>query len=126
MSSPTGAHSPRHRIMPHRHLPADSGAAVAGISLVLPDDGKSVNAARIDVPAADASATELLHDLRQPLTCLKMNLQAALRLLRHPDPHVEAAVEAIEDCLGAQHDVASLLAFIFGRDEMQGRADHEQ
>ena len=126
MSSPTGAHSPRHRIMPHRHLPADSGAAVAGVSLVVPDDEASVSAARINVPVADSSATELLHDLRQPLTCLKMNLQAALRLLRSPDPHVDAAVEAIEDCLGAQRDVASLLAFIFGRDEMRGRADHEQ
>lgn len=53
---------------------------------------------------------ELSHDLRQPLTSLKMNLQCAVRLLQLPNPRVSVALEALTDCLGTESDITELLA----------------
>jgi len=53
---------------------------------------------------------ELTHDLRQPLTSLKMNLQCAVRLLQLPNPRVSVALEALADCLGMESDITELLA----------------
>ena len=53
---------------------------------------------------------ELSHDLRQPLTSLKMNLQCAVRLLQLPNPRVSVALEALTDCLSTESDITELLA----------------
>lgn len=55
-------------------------------------------------------AARLRHDLRQPLTTIRMNLQAAIRLLQRPEPLVPAALDAILDCLDAEREAAGLLA----------------
>lgn len=52
---------------------------------------------------------ELSHDLRQPLTSLKMNLQCAVRLLQLPNPRVSVALEALTDCLSTESDITELL-----------------
>ena len=62
--------------------------------------------------ASDRTLAELRHDLRQPLTTLKMNLQAILHLLRRPRPRVGAALDAVVDCLAAEQDLVMLLATI--------------
>src|SRR5689334_7802757 len=65
--------------------------------------------------AGSATAIEtakLAHGLRQPLTTIKMNLQAAIRLLQAPQPRVAAALDAISDCLTAEAHVVSMLAAI--------------
>lgn len=54
-------------------------------------------------------AFELSHDLRQPLTSLNMNLQTAFRLLQQPNPKIDAALEALTDCLGTERDVTRIL-----------------
>lgn len=53
---------------------------------------------------------ELSHDLRQPLTSLKMNLQCAVRLLQLPSPRIAVALEALTDCLGMESDITELIA----------------
>ena len=52
---------------------------------------------------------DLSHDLRQPLTMLTMNLQSAIRLLQLPAPRLEAAIEALTDCLGSEQTIVQLL-----------------
>lgn len=52
---------------------------------------------------------ELSHDLRQPLTSMRMNLQSAVRLLESSTPSVAAALEAITDCLTVEEDVIRML-----------------
>ena len=50
----------------------------------------------------------LAHDVRQPLTSIRMNIQTALRLLRDKRPNLETAISALEDALvseGAAADV---------------------
>ena len=64
-------------------------------------------------PSNDAPlelVSELSHDLRQPLTSLKMNLQCAVRLLQLPNPRVSVALEALTDCLSIESDITELLA----------------
>src|SRR5688500_11711463 len=61
---------------------------------------------------SDRTLAELRHDLRQPLTTLKMNLQAILHLLRRPRPRIGAALDAVVDCLAAEQDLVMLLATI--------------
>jgi hypothetical protein len=60
--------------------------------------------------SAQEMISELSHDLRQPLTSLKMNLQCALRLLQLPNPRIAIAVEALTDCLGMESDITELVA----------------
>jgi len=59
--------------------------------------------------------SELSHDLRQPLTSLKMNLQCAVRLLQLPNPRVSVALEALTDCLDMESDITELLAHAYRR-----------
>jgi signal transduction histidine kinase len=59
---------------------------------------------------SDRTLAELRHDLRQPLTTLKMNLHAILHLLRRPRPRIGAALDAVVDCLAAEQDLVMLLA----------------
>jgi C4-dicarboxylate-specific signal transduction histidine kinase len=59
---------------------------------------------------SDRMLAELCHDLRQPLTTLKMNLQAIVRLLERRRPRVAAALEAVADCLDAEQEVVEMLA----------------
>jgi signal transduction histidine kinase len=59
---------------------------------------------------SDRTLAELRHDLRQPLTTLKMNLQAILHLLRRPRPRIGAALDAVVDCLAAEQELIVLLA----------------
>src|SRR5689334_21369332 len=53
----------------------------------------------VEPRAVPQAFAELSHDLRQPLTTIRMNLQSAIRLLQGPNPRVEDAVEALADCL---------------------------
>ena len=62
------------------------------------------------VETAQLLVRELLHDLRQPLTSMNMNVQSAVRLLRSETPQREAAVEALSDCLSVELDVVHLLS----------------
>ena len=59
---------------------------------------------------AHDTISELSHDLRQPLTSLKMNLQCAVRLLQLPNPRIAIALEALTDCLGMESDITELIA----------------
>ena len=52
---------------------------------------------------------ELSHDLRQPLTVLRMNLQCASRMLDAPSPNVAEAVQLLAECLGVERSVVALL-----------------
>lgn len=52
---------------------------------------------------------ELSHDLRQPLTSMRMNVQSAVRLLKSPTPSVAAALDALADCMSIQEDVIQML-----------------
>jgi signal transduction histidine kinase len=54
---------------------------------------------------------DLSHDLRQPMTSLTMNIQAAIRILRslEPAPRVAAALEALIDCLDMERELISLV-----------------
>jgi signal transduction histidine kinase len=63
----------------------------------------------VDRPS-DRLLAELCHDLRQPLTTIKMNLQAVVRLLQRRKPCIAEALEAIADCVEAEQDVVELLA----------------
>ncbi|HEY2379266.1 MAG TPA: hypothetical protein VGH98_25010 [Gemmatimonadaceae bacterium] len=58
----------------------------------------------------DRVMAELSHDLRQPLTSLRMNLQSAVKLLQQPTPSVSAALDALSDCLGTEHDMIELIS----------------
>src|SRR5690349_3831488 len=58
------------------------------------------NVASTDAPPAardddslERVMAELSHDLRQPLTSLRMNLQSAVKLLQQPTPRVTTALE---------------------------------
>jgi signal transduction histidine kinase len=53
---------------------------------------------------------ELTHDVRQPLTTIKMNLQAIVRLLGQspPSQQIAAALDAIGDCLLAERELDAL------------------
>lgn len=52
---------------------------------------------------------ELSHDLRQPLTVLRMNLQCASMMLDAPSPNVAEAVQLLAECLDAERSVVALL-----------------
>ena len=53
---------------------------------------------------------ELSHDLRQPLTSLRMNLQSAVKLLQQPTPRVTTALEALADCFDTERDMTELVS----------------
>jgi len=53
--------------------------------------------------------TRFAHDVRQPLTSIRMNLQTALRLLRDQTPRVDAALGAIDDALLSEGAAADLV-----------------
>ena len=61
---------------------------------------------------SDRTLAELRHDFRQPLTTLKMNLQAIVHLLRRPRPRIGAALDAVADCLAAEQDLVMLIATV--------------
>ena len=63
----------------------------------------------VEPRAVPQAFAELSHDLRQPLTTIRMNLQSAIRLLQGPNPRVEDAVEALADCLLAEKEMVELL-----------------
>jgi len=79
-------------------------------ALRLPALESSASESRSSNDGAHELIDELSHDLRQPLTSLKMNLQCAVRLLQLPDPRVSVALEALTDCLGTESDITELLA----------------
>jgi signal transduction histidine kinase len=51
----------------------------------------------------------LVHDLRQPLTSMSMNVQTALRALSGKRPRVTLAIAALQDALTAESHAAHLL-----------------
>jgi len=53
---------------------------------------------------------ELSHDVRQPLTTIRMNLQAIVRLLgqERRSPGIDAALDAVRDCLDAELELNAL------------------
>ena len=69
----------------------------------------------VRAPVADGARdaaqllTTLAHDVRQPLTSIRMNVQTALRLLRATPPHVDAALGALDDTLLAEGAAAEIV-----------------
>jgi len=63
----------------------------------------------VEPRAVPQAFAELSHDLRQPLTTIRMNLQSAMRLLEGPNPRVGDAVEALADCLLSEAEMVELL-----------------
>ena len=54
--------------------------------------------------ASDATRimSALAHDIRQPLTSIRMNVQTAIRLLRQRPPRTPQAIAALQDTLAAE------------------------
>jgi len=69
----------------------------------------SPTAARDD-DSLERVMAELSHDLRQPLTSLRMNLQSAVKLLQQPTPRVTTALEALADCFDTERDMTELVS----------------
>jgi len=85
-------------------------AAAFNVDEMQPDEMTRV----IDAPPVDDALgqvmTELSHDLRQPLTSLRMNIQSAVKLLQQPTPQITSALEALTDCLSTERDMIELVA----------------
>ena len=85
-------------------------AAAFNIDEMQPDEiTRVINAPPVD-DALGQVMTELSHDLRQPLTSLRMNIQSAVKLLQQPTPQISSALEALTDCLSTERDMIELLA----------------
>jgi signal transduction histidine kinase len=53
---------------------------------------------------------DLAHDLRQPLSSMRLNLQSAIRCLRFREPSVAPALEALTECLDVEGELVTLVA----------------
>jgi len=53
---------------------------------------------------------DLAHDLRQPLSSMRLNLQSAVRCLGFRDPNVSLALEALTECLDVEAELITLVA----------------
>ncbi|HKN66290.1 MAG TPA: hypothetical protein VJW73_08445 [Gemmatimonadaceae bacterium] len=62
--------------------------------------------------AYDASrlVDDLAHDLRQPLSSMRLNLQSAIRCLRFQEPSVSSALEALTECLDVEGELVTLVS----------------
>lgn len=74
---------------------------VAGVVRAPLDEPLQRDAARL--------LTTLAHDVRQPLTSIRMNVQTALRLLRGATPRLDVALGALDDALLAEGAAAEIV-----------------
>ena len=74
---------------------------VAGVVRAPLDEPLQRDAARL--------LTTLAHDVRQPLTSIRMNVQTALRLLRGATPRLDVALGALDDALLAEGAAADIV-----------------
>jgi two-component system sensor kinase FixL len=51
----------------------------------------------------------IMHDLRQPLTAIEMNVSAAMTLLGHPNPRLDDAIDALRDALDQERRMRDAL-----------------
>jgi signal transduction histidine kinase len=51
----------------------------------------------VQLAVAGGLVAAVIHDLRQPLTALEMNIAAAIHFLRSAEPQVDGALEALHD-----------------------------
>ena len=57
----------------------------------------------------------VLHDLRQPLTALRLDLGGAIQLLRREDPAIAEALLALEDALEDTAEAQRIVDAVQGR-----------
>jgi signal transduction histidine kinase len=94
--------------------PFDGAAATLGdLPSVGQKSGMTAPSAGRPAELTPADAAQLLsalaHDVRQPLTSIRMNVQTAIRLLRERRPRVSAVIGALQDTLAAEGAAADVL-----------------
>jgi len=79
------------------------------LGLAFADEADAANDREM-VCDASRLVDDLAHDLRQPLSSMRLNLQSAIRCLRFREPSVSSALDALTECLDVERELVTLVA----------------